>query len=558
MSENLSALSFRKSADKNLFERMVEAAEKSGTAAAPETVHRLGEESLFGDAITLGAVSFYDFLKKENAGKKVFICNGSACLVAGTQEKLHDALGRSFSEEKIGHICCLGRCHQGGAFQFEGRNFSGQSDTALASLFSTGKGDAEDRYEVVSHLQPAQLTAPFSGVEKYYGPFRELLKRDREWLAGELKDSGLRGRGGAGFPLHFKWSACRASEGAVKYIVCNADEGDPGAYIDKYLMEQRPHSVLLGMMAAGWFAGAEVGVLYIRAEYPDSIRIVDAAIAELKAAGLLGKNILGSGFNFDLKTIKGAGAYICGEETALLASIEGQRPEVRVRPPFPTVEGLYRKPTIVNNVETFSNIHAVLALGGKGYAKIGTAQSTGPKLLSLDSHFAKPGIYEVAMGTPLSDVFALAGGFRTKVKAVQVGGPLGGIVPVGKIGELTVDFESFKKAGFLLGHAGVVSLPESFPMIEYIQHLFQFTADESCGKCFPCRLGSTRGAELVAKARSDSSYKIDRALMDDLLDTMELTSLCALGGGVPLPIKNALQYFEDELRPFLNTTPATR
>ena len=580
MSENLSALSFRKSVGKNLFERMVEAAEKTGTAAAPETARSLGEESLFGDAITLGAVSFYDFLKKENEGKKVFVCNGSACLVAGTQGKLHDALGRSFSEREIGHICCLGRCHQGGAFQYEGRNFSGQSDTALDALFSKdcsrasserGQTSAagvqpallrdaatEDRYEVVSHLQPAQLTAPFPGVEKYFAPFRELLKKDRDWLAGELKDSGLRGRGGAGFPLHFKWSACRASEGAVKYIVCNADEGDPGAYIDKYLMEQRPHSVLLGMMVAGWFAGAEVGVLYIRAEYPDSIRIVDAAIAELRAAGLLGKNIAGSGFNFELKTIKGAGAYICGEETALLASIEGQRPEVRVRPPFPTVEGLYRKPTIVNNVETFSNIHPILTLGGKGYAKIGTAQSTGPKLLSLDSHFAKPGIYEVAMGTPLADVVTLAGGFRTKVKAIQVGGPLGGIVPVGKIGELTVDFESFKKAGFLLGHAGVVSIPESFPMIEYIQHLFQFTADESCGKCFPCRLGSTRGAELVAKARSDNSYKIDRTLIDDLLDTMELTSLCALGGGVPLPIKNALQYFEDELRPFLSSEPEKR
>ena len=558
MSENLSALSFRKSVGKNLFERMVEAAGKTGTAEAPETARSLGEESLFGDAITLGAVSFYDFLKKENEGKKVFVCNGSACLVAGTQAKLHDALGRSFSEREIGHICCLGRCHQGGAFQYEGRNFSGQSEAALGDLFSGGKGASEDRYEVVSHLQPAQLTAPFPGVEKYFAPFRELLKKDRDWLAGELKDSGLRGRGGAGFPLHFKWSACRASEGTVKYIVCNADEGDPGAYIDKYLMEQRPHSVLLGMMVAGWFAGAEVGVLYIRAEYPDSIRIVDAAIAELRAAGLLGKNIAGSGFNFELKTIKGAGAYICGEETALLASIEGQRPEVRVRPPFPTVEGLYRKPTIVNNVETFSNIHPILTLGGKGYAKIGTAQSTGPKLLSLDSHFVKPGIYEVAMGTPLADVVTLAGGFRTKVKAIQVGGPLGGIVPVGKIGELTVDFESFKKAGFLLGHAGVVSIPESFPMIEYIQHLFQFTADESCGKCFPCRLGSTRGAELVAKARGDNSYKIDRTLIDDLLDTMEQTSLCALGGGVPLPIKNALQYFEEELRPFLKPASSTR
>ncbi|HEY1049153.1 MAG TPA: NADH-ubiquinone oxidoreductase-F iron-sulfur binding region domain-containing protein, partial [Prosthecobacter sp.] len=389
------------------------------------------------------------------------------------------------------------------------------------------------------------------GVAEYYEPFKKLITTgDRDALNTELKDSGLRGRGGAGFPLHFKWASCRAAEGAVKYIVCNADEGDPGAYIDKYLMELRPHSVLLGMMVAGWFAGAETGVLYIRAEYPDSITIINEAIEDLRAAGLLGQNILGTGFNFTLKTIMGAGAYICGEETALLASLEGQRPEVRTRPPFPTIEGLFRKPTIVNNVETFANIHAVLTFGGKGYAQIGTPQSTGPKLLSLDSHFVKPGIYEVAMGTPLQKVFDLAGGFKTKIKAVQIGGPLGGIVPLSHVEQLTVDFESFKKAGFLLGHAGVVSIPESLPMIEYIQHLFQFTSDESCGKCFPCRLGSTRGKELIAKARSDSSYKLDRELLTDLLDTMEQTSLCALGGGVPLPIKNALLHFEAELRPY--------
>ena len=547
MSRNLSSLSFRKGTDKNLFERMVAAADEAGTAANAGFVHGLGKESLFGDAITLGAVSFYDFLKKENEGKKVFVCNGSACLCAGTQGGLHKDLTASFKEEEIGHICCLGRCHEGGAFQYGGKNYSGQSAAALEKLFTTGEGDAADRYAVVSHLEPAVLTAPFPGVAEYYEPFRELLTKERDWLQGELKESGLRGRGGAGFPLHFKWQSCRETTGDVKFIVCNADEGDPGAYIDKYLMEERPHSVLLGMMVAGWFAGAEVGVLYIRAEYPDSVRIVNEAIAELHVAGLLGKNIAGSGFNFTLKSIKGAGAYICGEETALLASLEGQRPEVRVRPPFPTVEGLFRKPTILNNVETFANLHAILTRGGKGYAAVGTPQSTGPKLLSLDSHFVKPGIYEVAMGTPLRTVIELAGGWKTDVKAIQVGGPLGGIVPVSHIDALTVDFESFKKAGFLLGHAGVVSIPAAFPMIEYIEHLFKFTADESCGKCFPCRLGSTRGQELIAKARGDRSFKISRELINDLLETLEVTSLCALGGGVPLPIKNALEHFAAEM-----------
>jgi NADH:ubiquinone oxidoreductase subunit F (NADH-binding) len=400
---------------------------------------------------------------------------------------------------------------------------------------------------------------PFRASTPFYAPLRDLFAAGQDAFLSDLRDSKLRGRGGAGFPVHLKWQSCREATGSIKYIVCNADEGDPGAYIDKYLMEEQPHAVLLGMMVAGWFCGAGVGVLYIRAEYPDSITRINAAIDELKSAGWLGKNIQGSGFDFEFKTIKGAGAYICGEETALLASIEGQRPEVRVRPPFPTQEGLFLRPTVVNNVETFANLRPLLLLGGKGYAQIGTEMSTGPKLLSLDSGFNKPGIYEVAMGTPLEEVFdTLAGGFWQRVKAVQIGGPLGGIVPVSRIGYLTVDFESFKAEGFLLGHAGVVSIPERFPMIEYLQHLFQFTADESCGKCFPCRLGSTRGKELIAKARADASFKIDRELLDDLLETMELTSLCALGGGVPLPIKNALQHFDDELRGYFThqTIPA--
>ncbi len=332
MSKNLSHLSFRQGVEKNLFERMVESAEAKGTAEIHDDVHGLGKESLFGDAITLGAVSAYDFLKAENANKKVFLCNGSACLCAGTQEKLHHQMEGHFKAEEIGHICCLGRCHQGAAFQYQGRNYSGQSEAALETLLTTGKGDAEDRYEVVSHLQPAQLTAPFPGIDAYYAPFKKLLTQDRDALAIELKESGLRGRGGAGFPLHFKWTSCRDAAGSVKYIVCNADEGDPGAYIDKYLMERQPHSVLLGMMVAGWFAGAENGVLYIRAEYPDSVHIIAEAIEDLRAAGLLGKNILGSGFNFTLKAVKGAGAYICGEETALLASLEGQRPVGQVAP----------------------------------------------------------------------------------------------------------------------------------------------------------------------------------------------------------------------------------
>ena len=232
----------------------------------------------------------------------------------------------------------------------------------------------------------------------------------------------------------------------------------------------------------------------------------------------------------------------------MLSSIEGQRPEVRVRPPYPTQQGLFNKPTVVNNVETLACIPYIIQHGGEAFAKIGKGKSTGTKLVSLDGFFNKPGIYEVDMGTPLSILInELGGGFKTKIKALHIGGPLGGIVPMQKINELSIDFESFSQNGFLLGHASIVCIPEKFPMIKYIEHLFQFTAHESCGKCFPCRLGATRGFELINKSLTED-YKIDKELFADLLTTMEIGSLCALGGGLPLPIKNALMYFEEELK----------
>ena len=516
----------------------------------PETIHRLGRESLFGDAMTQGAISFYDFLKAENAAVKVRVCNGSACLCAGTQERLKSRLGGYFTAEEIGDVCCLGRCHEGGAFQYQGRNYSGRTEDELDLLFEEGVGYGADHHAVVSGLEPALLTAPFPGMETARALVAGMFEKGRDAWAAELEESGLRGRGGAGYPTHLKWQACRVAEGEVKYVVCNGDEGDPGSYIDRYLMERQPHAVLLGMMVAGWCAGAGEGIVYIRAEYPECVPAVRKAIDELEVAGLLGGDVLGSGFDFKVGIIRGAGAYICGEETALLASIEGQRPEVRVRPPYPTAEGLFRKPTIVDNVETFSNILPLLMLGGSGYAAIGTAESRGPKLLSLDTHFVKPGIVEVAMGTPLAQVVALAGGFREPVKALHIGGPLGGLVPVSEIGRLGVDFESFHEAGFLLGHGGVVCIPETMPMITYLEHLFAFTAAESCGKCFPCRLGSIRGRELLAKACGHKGFKIDRALFADLLEALESTSLCGLGGGLPLPVRNALDYFADELEPY--------
>jgi NADH-quinone oxidoreductase subunit F len=508
----------------------------------------LEKEFLFGKANLHGTVSFYDFLKEENKGKKIYVCNGTACMTAGTQSDLREQLKVSFAEEEIGEMCCLGRCHENSAYHFQGQNYSGKAILEFDGS-NTQHHNQNDHYHVASSGRDV-ITTPMVDLDVYYEILEAVLNNDPNDGLEALRISGLRGRGGAGFPISFKLQSCRDTPSDTKYIVCNADEGDPGAYSDRYIMEHRPHALLLGMIVAGYITGAQWGVLYIRAEYPESILTLSNAVESIKQKGWIGENILGSSFSFNFKVIKAQGAYICGEETALLSSLEGQRPEVRVRPPFPTQEGLFRKPTVVNNVETLACIPYIMKHGGEAFADIGSGKSTGTKLISLDSFFNRPGIYEVEMGTSLAHVvYTLGGGFKSPVKALHIGGPLGGLVPVSKITDLEISFESFVSQGFLLGHASVVCIPESFPIIEYIRHLFQFTAHESCGKCFPCRLGSTRGYEMVEKAMT-SDYKIDRTLLQDLLETMEAGSLCALGGGLPLPIKNALQYFDEELKAY--------
>lgn len=553
MSKNISELSGRQGLDNNLFERLGKAAEASGTPD-PAHLQALAEEFLIGKANVYGSTTFYDFLRPENQGKKIYVCNGSACRTAGTQPALHHEVARHFAADEIGEMCCLGRCHENSAFHLGGQNFSGNDLRRLHEL-KHQRTPTSEHYHVACSGVPV-LTAPTPAPQEYFQLLLKAFEMGPQAVLESIKASGLRGRGGAGFPIGFKLDGCRQSPGDKKFIVCNADEGDPGAYSDRYLMEQRPYAVLLGMMLAGFTVGADTGVLYIRGEYPESITATENAIQWLQEHGWLGYNIQGSDFHFRFKVIRAQGAYICGEETALLSSIEGQRPEVRVRPPYPTQQGLFNKPTVVNNVETLGALPWILQEGGEAYSRIGKGKSTGTKLVSLDGHFRRPGIYEVDMGTPLEKVVHELGmGFRHPVKAMHIGGPLGGLVPVHKIPELSVDFESFAAHGFLLGHASVVCLPQEYPMIDYLEHLFSFTAHESCGKCFPCRLGSTRGAEMLRKAR-EGTYQVDATLMADLLDTLEQGSLCALGGGLPLPVRNALQYFKEELQPYFSPLPA--
>ncbi|MDB2471433.1 NAD(P)H-dependent oxidoreductase subunit E [Flavobacteriaceae bacterium] len=550
MSTNLSELLGRKDVNENLFDKLGKLAHQEGTPSE-EAMKELADEFLIGKANAFGTASFYDFLKPENKGKQVYVCNGTACVCAGTQEKVITSLQDSFDSNDIGHMTCLGRCHENSAFHYKGKNYSGNAISKLNLILDSDLGLNQDTYNIQATGKEI-LTKPFTSVEKYYQPYLEALQKDAVDVLEEIKISNLRGRGGAGFPMGLKLQFCRNEDNPTKFIICNADEGDPGAFSDRYLLEHQPHSVLFGMLISGYVTGAKYGILYIRAEYPESVTIVQNAIKELEKNHLIGSNIKGSNFSFNFKIIQAQGSYICGEETALINSIEGQRPEVRVRPPFPAQKGLFNKPTTVNNVETLAALHYIISNGGQAWKDIGTERSSGTKLVSLDSFFNNPGMYEVEMGTSLSHViYELGGGFKSKVKAVQIGGPLGGLVPISKIGDLTLDFESFSQEGFLMGHASVVSVPHDYPIMKFIEHLFDFAAYESCGKCFPCRLGTKRGHELAEKALQ-SNYKIDRKLFTDLLTTLEQGSLCAHGGGIPLPVRNALQYFDDELRPYFN------
>ncbi|MBT4654127.1 MAG: formate dehydrogenase [Thiotrichales bacterium] len=544
MSRNISLLSGKKDDKNSLFGKISVSPNETSDA-------QLAGEYNLGVSTIHSTKSFYDFLSEDFKTKKAYVCTGSACMCRGTQEDVTQKLKKKLGEDSVGEMICLGRCYENSAFYYDGENYSGDDINQLDNILA-GKHKSLP-YTMKSYSETSFLVE--NKIFSTYEDFKELLLNcfasDKDDLISTLKDSGLRGRGGAGFPTGMKWEFCKAQEAKAKYVVCNADEGDPGAYSDRYLLEEQALKVLFGMVICGYIIGSKQGFMYIRGEYPESINITNVALAKLRELGLLGENILGSGFDFDMNVVEGQGAYICGEETALIASIEGRRAEVDVRPPFPVVEGLYKKPTVVNNVESLAAVAAIFKHGSESYKSIGNGRSLGTKLISLDGFFNNPGLYEVDLGTSLGYIIdEIGGGFNTDIKAIQIGGPLGGIVPVDKLKSLTLDFEVFAEAGFLLGHASFVCIPMSFSAVEYAKHLFAFTAHESCGKCFPCRLGSTRGKEMLGSA-IDNNQKFSEELIYDLLETMEVGSLCALGGGLPLAIRNLLEHCGDEFQPLM-------
>ena len=369
-----------------------------------------------------------------------------------------------------------------------------------------------------------------------------------EEIIGVIEDSGLRGRGGAGFPTGRKWEFCRKAEGEPKYIVCNGDEGDPGAFMDRSIVESDPHSVLEGMVIGARAIGASEGYVYIRNEYPLAIKRLEIAIAQAREYGLLGENILDSGFNFDIRIQRGAGAFVCGEETALIASIEGNPPEPRQRPPFPAQSGIWGKPTNINNVETWANVPAIINRGADWFASIGTEKSKGTKVFSLVGKINNTGLVEVPMGIPLREIiYDIGGGIPDgkKFKAVQTGGPSGGCLPENLL-DLPVDYERLTEAGSIMGSGGMIVLDEDTCIVDVAKYFLNFTNDESCGKCNSCREGSEALLEILDKICNGEGEEGDIEFLQELGEAIKDASMCGLGQTLPNPVLSTLRYFRDE------------
>ncbi|MDP2712396.1 MAG: NADH-ubiquinone oxidoreductase-F iron-sulfur binding region domain-containing protein, partial [Solirubrobacteraceae bacterium] len=388
-----------------------------------------------------------------------------------------------------------------------------------------------------------QLLAPGRAWE---GLRRALTTMTPEELLDEVKEATVRGRGGAGFPAGSKWEFARRADGERTFIVANGDEGDPGSYIDKLLMEDHPELLLEGMALAGYAVGADHGFVLTRSEYPLSKPRLEAAVAGARRDGVLGASVLGSDFAFDVTIVEGAGSYVVGEETALLACLQGLRGTVSARPPFPAQRGLHGMPTVVNNVETLCNVPLVARDGAAAYRELSPDSPTsGTKLACFNERFVRPGVYEVRFGMTVRELCEdIAGGLIDghRIKALQIGGPLGGILPASLL-DTAFDFDELAAVGCMLGHGGIVAFDETTSMRALAEHLLRFGAEESCGKCFPCRIGLRRAQEMFA----GGAPPVDRARLEALLETLELGSLCAHGGGMPAPIRSLLAHFPDEL-----------
>ena len=388
----------------------------------------------------------------------------------------------------------------------------------------------------------------YIAVGGYEATKKVLTSMTQEEVIEEIKVSGLRGRGGAGFPTWFKWNAALQNKSDQKYIVCNADEGDPGAFMDRSVLEGDPHSLIEGMIIGGYAMGATEGVIYVRAEYPLAIHRLEIAMAQAREKGYLGKNIFGSGFDFDLRIKAGGGAFVCGEETALIASLEGERGMPRLKPPFPAAKGYWQKPTNINNVETYANVAWIISKGGDVFGAMGTDKSKGTKVFALAGKIKKGGLVEVPMGLPLRDViYSIGGGIKKdkEFKAVQMGGPSGGCIPASLI-DTPVDYENINKTGAIVGSGGMIVMDETTCMVDMARYFLDFTRKESCGKCNYCRIGTKRMLEILERITKGEGKDGDIELLEELAYKVKDGAMCGLGQTAPNPVLTTIKYFRNE------------
>ena len=524
---------------------------------------------------------------------KILLCTGGGCIASGAlalKQALHDAIGQANLVDKVQLVPtgCLGPCVKGPVLLIEpGKVF-------YQNVKPTDAAEIIEKHilggEVVQRLTwpgpdddgelkptPAQRDITFFNRQQKVvlrncglidpGCIAEFIARDgyralgkvlsgltSEDVLAQLKASGLRGRGGAGFPIWQKWSYAHQAPGEKKYVLCNADEGDPGAFMDRSVLEGDPHSVIEGLVIAAYTVGASEGFVYVRAEYPLAVERLEAAIDQARLAGLLGENILGCGFSFDLEIRMGSGAFVCGEETALIASIESLRGEPRPRPPFPALEGLWGKPTVLNNVESYANVPAILLSGGERFAETGTEKSPGTKVFALAGDINIAGLVEVPIGTSLRElIFDIGGGIPggKKFKAAQIGGPSGGCIPAEHL-DVPLDYESLNDLDAIMGSGGLVVMDENTCMVDVARFFMEFVQEESCGKCVPCRLGTKRMLEVLQRICAGQGQAGDLEHLEELAHGVQASSLCGLGQTAPNPLLSTLRFFRDEYEAHIN------
>lgn len=515
----------------------------------------------------------------------ILVCGGTGCTSSGSP-KIHDEFEAQLkanhleNEVKVVQTGCFGLCALGpvvivypeGAFYsmvkvedvkeiVEEHLLKGRVVTRLLYEETVHENDSIKSLNEVNFYKKQHRVAlrncgvidpenieEYIAMDGYQALGKVLTKMTPQEVIDEIKASGLRGRGGAGFPTGMKWQFAAGSQADQKYVCCNADEGDPGAFMDRSVLEGDPHAVIEAMAIAAYAIGANQGYIYIRAEYPIAVERLRIAIAQAKEYGLLGENIMGTGFSFDLDLRLGAGAFVCGEETALMNSIEGMRGEPRPRPPFPAVKGLFGKPTLLNNVETYANITQIINNGAEWFASMGTEKSKGTKVFALGGKINNTGLVEVPMGTTLREIIEEIGGGipnGKKFKAAQTGGPSGGCIPAHLI-DTPIDYDSLMSIGSMMGSGGLIVMDEDNCMVDIAKFFLEFTVDESCGKCAPCRIGTKRLLEILDKITKGKGTIEDIDRLETLCESIKSSALCGLGQTAPNPVLSTLKYFRDE------------